>query len=148
MDIINNTDEYYMKEALKEAEKAMMRDEIPVGAVIVYKNQIIGRAHNLTETLNDVTAHAEMQAFTAAANTMGSKYLTECTLYVTLEPCIMCAGACFWTQIGRMVYGAADKERGFTRIRKKILHPKTQVMAGVLEQECSNILTAFFRKKR
>lgn len=148
MDIVNYTDEYFMKEALKEAEKAMMRDEIPVGAVIVYKNQVIGRAHNLTEALNDVTAHAEMQAFTAAASTMGGKYLTECTLYVTLEPCIMCAGASFWTQIGRIVYGAADEERGFTRIRKKILHPKTQVLAGVLEQECSKILKDFFRKKR
>ncbi|HJX72365.1 MAG TPA: nucleoside deaminase [Bacteroidales bacterium] len=148
MDVVNYTDEYFMKEALKEAEKAMMRDEIPVGAVIVYKNQVIGRAHNLTEALNDVTAHAEMQAFTAAAGTMGGKYLTECTLFVTLEPCIMCAGASFWTQIGRIVYGAADEERGFTRIRKKILHPKTQVLAGVLEQECSKILKDFFRKKR
>ena len=147
-DIVNYSDEYFMKEALKEAEKAMMRDEIPVGAVIVYKNQVIGRAHNLTETLNDVTAHAEMQAYTAAAGTMGGKYLNECTLYVTLEPCIMCAGASYWAQIGRIVYGAADEERGFTRIRKKILHPKTQVLAGVLEQECSKILRDFFRKKR
>src|SRR4030042_6491049 len=148
MDVVNYTDEYFMKEALKEAEKAMMRDEIPVGAVIVDKNQVIGRAHNLTEALNDVTAHAEMQAFTAAASTMGGKYLTECTLYVTLEPCIMCAGASFWTQIGRIVYGAAAEERGFTRIGKNILHPKTQVLAGVLEQECSKILKDFFRKKR
>jgi len=148
MDIINYSDEYFMKEAMKEAEKAMVRDEIPVGAVIVYNNQIIGRAHNLTETLNDVTAHAEMQAFTAAANTLGGKYLLECTLYVTLEPCIMCAGASYWTQIGKIVYGAADEERGFTRIKKKILHPKTKVLSGILEKECSRILKDFFRKKR
>jgi tRNA(adenine34) deaminase len=147
-DIVNYSDGYFMKEALKEAEKAMMRDEIPVGAVIIYKNRVIGRAHNLTETLNDVTAHAEMQAYTAAAGTMGGKYLAECTLYVTLEPCIMCAGASYWAQIGRIVYGAADEERGFTRIRGKILHPKTQVLAGVLEQECSKMLRDFFRKKR
>lgn len=148
MNIIQYSDEYFMKEALKEAEKAMMRDEIPVGAVIVYNNQVIGRAHNLTETLNDVTAHAEMQAFTAAANTTGGKYLSGCTLYVTLEPCVMCAGASFWTQIGRIVYGAADEERGFTRIKKKILHPKTRVLSGILEQECSKILKDFFKKKR
>lgn len=147
-DIVRYTDEYFMKEALKEAEQAMMRDEVPVGAVIVYQNQVIGRAHNLTETLNDVTAHAEMQAYTAAANTMGGKYLTECTLYVTLEPCVMCAGASYWTQIGRIVYGASDEERGYTKIRKKILHPATQVLAGVLEQECGKILKDFFRKKR
>ena len=148
MDIINHSDEYFMKEALKEAEKALIRDEIPVGAVIVYNSQVIGRAHNLTEALNDVTAHAEMQAFTAAANTIGGKYLSECTLYVTLEPCIMCAGASFWTQIGKIVYGAADKERGYLRIKKKILHPKTKVISGVLEEECSRILKDFFRKKR
>jgi tRNA(adenine34) deaminase len=148
MDIINRSDEYFMKEALQEAEKAMVRDEIPVGAVIVYNNQVIGRAHNLTETLNDVTAHAEMQAFTAAANTIGGKYLSECTLYVTLEPCIMCAGASYWTQIGRIVYGAADEERGYSRIKKKILHPKTKVLSGILEEECSRILKDFFKKKR
>jgi tRNA(adenine34) deaminase len=148
MDIINRSDEYFMKEALQEAEKAMVRDEIPVGAVIVYNNQVIGRAHNLTEALNDVTAHAEMQAFTAAANTIGGKYLSECTLYVTLEPCIMCAGASYWTQIGRIVYGAADEERGYSRIKKKILHPKTKVLSGILEEECSRILKDFFKKKR
>ena len=148
MNIVPHSDDYFMKEALKEAEKAMVRDEIPVGAVIVYNNQVIGRAHNLTEALNDVTAHAEMQAFTAAANTLGGKYLSECTLYVTLEPCIMCAGASYWTQIGKIVYGAADEERGFTKIRKKIIHPKTQVISGILEQECSRILKDFFRKKR
>ena len=148
MNIVPHSDDYFMKEALKEAEKAMVRDEIPVGAVIVYNNQVIGRAHNLTEALNDVTAHAEMQAFTAAANTLGGKYLSECTLYVTLEPCIMCAGASYWTQIGKIVYGAADEERGFTKIKKKILHPKTRVLSGILEQECSRILKDFFRKKR
>lgn len=147
-DIVWYTDEYFMKEALKEAEQAMMRDEVPVGAVIVYQDRVIGRAHNLTETLNDVTAHAEMQAFTAAANTMGGKYLAECTLYVTLEPCVMCAGAAYWTQIGRIVYGASDEERGYTKIRKKILHPGTKVLAGVLEKECSKMLRDFFRKKR
>ena len=148
MNIVPHSDDYFIKEALKEAEKAMVRDEIPVGAVIVYNNQVIGRAHNLTEALNDVTAHAEMQAFTAAANTLGGKYLSECTLYVTLEPCIMCAGASYWTQIGKIVYGAADEERGFTKIKKKILHPKTRVLSGILEQECSRILKDFFRKKR
>ncbi len=147
-DIVRYTDEYFMKEALKEAEQAIIRDEVPVGAVIVYQNQVIGRAHNLTETLNDVTAHAEMQAFTAAANTMGGKYLTECTLYVTLEPCVMCAGASYWTKIGRIVYGASDEERGYTKFRKKILHPGTHVLGGVLEQECSKMLKDFFRKKR
>ena len=147
-DIVRYTDEYFMKEALKEAEQAVMRDEVPVGAVIVYQNQVIGRAHNLMEALNDVTAHAEMQAFTAAANTLGGKYLSECTLYVTLEPCIMCAGASYWTQIGKIVYGAADEERGFTKIKKKILHPKTLIISGILEQECSKILKDFFKKKR
>lgn len=148
MDLIKYSDAYFMKEALKEAEKAFQRDEVPVGAVITCKNQIIARAHNLTETLNDVTAHAEMQAFTAAANTIGGKYLNDCTLYVTLEPCIMCAGAIYWTQLGRIVYGAVDEQRGFTKIRQKILHPKTIVLAGILEQECSRILKEFFRKMR
>lgn len=142
------TDEYFMKEALKEAQKALSKDEIPIGAVIVSKNQIIARAHNLTETLNDVTAHAEMQAITAAANAIGGKYLADCILYVTIEPCLMCAGALYWSQISKIVYGASDNKRGYTTSNTQILHPKTQVEKGVLENECSNILIDFFKKKR
>lgn len=143
-----HSDEHFMKEALKEAKKAYDADEIPVGAVVVCNKQIIARAHNLTERLNDATAHAEMQAFTSAENYLGSKYLNECTLYVTLEPCVMCAGAAFWTQIGKIVYGAKDEKRGFTLLGKNILHPKTKVKSGFLETECSDILKEFFRKKR
>lgn len=142
------SDEYFMKEALKEASLAFKKDEIPVGAVIVHNHKIIARAHNLTETLNDVTAHAEMQAFTAAENYLGGKYLNECILYVTLEPCVMCAGASYWTQINKIVYGASDKKRGFSQINSKILHPKTNVLRGILENECSNLLIDFFKKKR
>lgn len=142
------TDEYFMREALKEAYKAEEKDEVPVGAVIVCKNRIIARAHNLTETLTDVTAHAEMQAFTAASNTIGGKYLNECTLYVTLEPCVMCAGAAFWTQIGKIVFGASDDERGFSKMGRKILHPKTVLVSGILEYDCSEVIKRFFRKKR
>ncbi|MBN2610739.1 MAG: nucleoside deaminase [Bacteroidales bacterium] len=148
MNVIVFSDEYFMKEALKEAGKALLRDEVPVGAVIVYKNQVIARAHNLTETLNDVTAHAEMQAITAAANAIGGKYLNECTLYVTLEPCIMCAGATYWAQLGKMVYGADDEVRGFTRIRQKILHPKTLVVSGILAEQSGRMLKDFFKMKR
>ena len=148
MDLIKFSDEYFMKEALKEAEKALKHDEVPVGAVITYNNKIIARAHNLSETLNDVTAHAEMQAFTSAAATIGGKYLTDCTLYVTLEPCVMCAGAAYWTQLGRLVYGAADEQRGFTKLKQKILHPKTQITSGILENKCGAIVRDFFRKKR
>lgn len=142
------SDEYYMREALKEARKALELDEIPVGAVIVCNNRIIARGHNLTERLNDVTAHAEMQAFTAASNHLGAKYLEECTLYVTLEPCVMCAGAAFWTQIGRVVYGATDEKRGYTRAGKYLLHPKTAVVPGILEQDCAELLIEFFKGKR
>lgn len=142
------SDEYFMNEALKEAEKAFEKDEVPVGAIIVYNNQIIAKAYNLSETLNDVTAHAEMQAFTIAANTIGGKYLTDCTLYVTLEPCVMCAGASYWTRLSKIVFGAPDKERGFLRISKKILHPKTQVIHGILENNCNKLLADFFKKKR
>jgi len=141
-------DAYFMKEALKEARKALARDEVPVGAVVVCRNRIIARAHNLTETLNDVTAHAEMQAFTAAANALGGKYLSDCTLYVTLEPCIMCAGAAYWTQIGRIVYGATDPKMGYTLFQQPVLHPKTQVTGGILELECADLLKSFFAKKR
>lgn len=139
---------HYMKEALKEALRARDAGEVPVGAVVVCQNRIIGRGHNLTERLNDVTAHAEMQAFTAAANFLNGKYLHECTLYVTLEPCVMCAGASFWTQIGNIVYGASDPKRGFLKTSKEILHPKTVLLGGVLEAECSELIKEFFRKKR
>jgi tRNA(adenine34) deaminase len=140
-------DNYFMREALKEAHKAFAADEVPVGAVVVCNNRIIARAHNLTERLNDVTAHAEMQAITAAANYLGAKYLNDCTLFVTLEPCAMCAGALFWSQVGRLVYGASDDKRGFTKVGGK-LHPKTDVVSGVLVNDCGNIMVDFFRRKR
>jgi tRNA(adenine34) deaminase len=140
-------DTYFMKRALQEAEIAFDKGEVPVGAVIVFKDQIIARAHNLTETLTDVTAHAEMQAFTAAADFLGGKYLKECVLYVTLEPCQMCAGASYWAQIGKIVYGASELERGFKNLNTT-LHPKTKVVAGILENECSQLLKRFFVEKR
>jgi tRNA(adenine34) deaminase len=143
-----NPDLYYMKQALAEAQKAADRDEVPVGAVIVCQGRIIGRGHNLTETLTDVTAHAEMQAITAAAQFLGGKYLIDCTLYVTVEPCVMCAGALGWSQISRIVYGAADEKRGFVRFAPNALHPKTEVVSGVLEEKCSTIMKEFFKKKR
>ena len=142
------SDEYFMKEALKEAQKALEKDEVPVGAIIVYNDKIIARAHNLTETLNDVTAHAEMQAFTSATNTLGGKYLNECILYVTLEPCYMCAGAALWAQIGQIKYGASDPKRGYSKIKEPFLHPKTKVFSGILETDCSQILSDFFKNKR
>lgn len=141
------THEYFMKKALIEAEEAFERNEIPVGAVIVVGDKIIARAHNLTETLNDVTAHAEMQAFTAAADYLGGKYLKKCTLYVTLEPCQMCAGASYWTQIDQIVFGAHDPQRGFRNNRTN-LHPKTTFIGGVMEQECSELINRFFIEKR
>lgn len=140
-------DEYFMNKALIEAQAAFERDEIPVGAVIVAKNRIIAKGHNLTETLNDVTAHAEMQAITAGANFLGGKYLKDCTLYVTLEPCQMCAGALYWSQITRIVYGASDKERGFVTMGTQ-LHPKTEVTSGILSEECSELMRSFFKSKR
>jgi len=142
------TDEYFMKEALKEAHLALDKDEVPIGAVIVCNNRVIARGHNLTEQLTDVTAHAEMQAFTAASGFLGSKYLEGCTLYVTIEPCVMCAGAAFWTQISKVVFGAYDAKRGFTQTNPKILHPKTQMTGGVLEAECSALMKTFFKDKR
>jgi tRNA(adenine34) deaminase len=145
MDIF--TDEYFMKKALQEAETAFEKGEIPVGAVIVIDNKIIARTHNLTEMLNDVTAHAEMQAITSAANFMGGKYLKDCTLYVTLEPCQMCAGALYWSQISKIVFGASDENRGFTRMGTQ-LHPRTTVVQGVLEKDCALLMRAFFRTKR
>jgi len=137
-----------MNEALKEARKAFDADEVPVGAIIVCENKIIARAHNYTEHLNDVTAHAEMQAFTSASSYLGGKYLNECVLYVTLEPCVMCAGAAFWAQIGKIVFGAIDSKRGFSLIQAPLLHPKTRINQGPLEHECSSILKEFFLKKR
>ncbi|MFH2095469.1 MAG: nucleoside deaminase [Bacteroidota bacterium] len=144
----DQSDEYFMKAALKEAETAFAKNEVPVGAVVVCGNQVIARAHNLTETLTDPTAHAEMQAITAATNYIGGKYLSECTLYVTLEPCVMCAGAIYWAQTGRLVYGASDTKRGYTLIGEQLLHPKTVVVKGVLEKECGDIITKFFKKLR
>ena len=154
-----NDDEYFMREALKEAYKAYEKDEVPIGAVIVANKRVIARAHNLTETLNDVTAHAEMQAFTAAANAIGGKYLTECTLYVTLEPCLMCASAAYWTQVSSIVFGASDPKRGYISVIQKtgikngsinrmVLHPKTAVKSGIMEDECAKLLKDFFKKKR
>ena len=141
------TDEYYMKMALQEAEAALEQDEVPIGCVVVSNNRIIARAHNLTETLNDVTAHAEMQAITSAANFLGGKYLKDCTLYVTMEPCVMCSGALAWSQISKVVIGARDEQRGF--INKHLsLHPKTDVVTGVMENECSTIVKNFFKSKR
>jgi len=147
-ELISFSDEYFMKEALKEAVKAFDSDEVPVGAIIVCNNQIIARAHNYTERLNDVTAHAEMQAFTSAAGFLGGKYLNECTLYVTLEPCVMCAGASMWAQLGKIVYGAKDPKRGCLTWKDSILHPKTQLKGGVLEVECADVLKLFFSQKR
>ena len=140
-------DTYFMKKALQEAEAAFEKGEIPVGAIIVVNDRIIARAHNLTETLTDVTAHAEMQAITAAANFLGGKYLKDCTLYVTLEPCQMCAGALYWSQISKIVYGARDEERGCIKLKTK-LHPKTTIEGGILAEEASQILKRFFIEKR
>ncbi|PKA98485.1 tRNA(adenine34) deaminase [Flavobacteriaceae bacterium MAR_2009_75] len=140
-------DNYFMKKALQEAETAYDMGEVPVGAIVVVQNRIIARAHNLTEQLNDVTAHAEMQAITAAANFIGGKYLKSCTLYVTLEPCQMCAGALYWSQISKVVYGAADPQRGFVTMGTQ-MHPKTEVVSGVMENEASNLLKRFFVRKR
>ncbi len=140
-------DSYFMKKALQEAQVAYEKGEVPIGAVIVSHNQIIARAHNLTETLNDVTAHAEMQAITAAANYLGGKYLQKCTLFVTLEPCQMCAGALFWSQISRIVYAARDKQRGCINLNTK-LHPKTKLEGGIMEKEASTLIKRFFIEKR
>jgi tRNA(adenine34) deaminase len=145
--VLNYDDAYFMKLALQEAEVAYGKGEVPIGAVVVINNQIIARAHNLTETLNDVTAHAEMQAITAAANYLGGKYLIGCTLYVTIEPCQMCAGALFWSQISNIIYGARDEQRGCITLKTK-LHPKTKMKGGVLEKEASKILKQFFIEKR
>lgn len=142
------SDEYFMKQALIEAHKAFEQDEVPVGAVVVCNNQIIARAHNFTERLNDVTAHAEMQAFTSAADYLGGKYLKDCVLYVTLEPCVMCAGASYWARLKKIVVGTSDEKRGFSRLSENILHPKTEVVKGIMQEECSVLLKTFFAKKR
>ena len=141
------TDEYFMRKALIEAQTAFDKGEIPVGAIVVINDTIIARSHNLTELLHDVTAHAEMQSITAAANYLGGKYLTNCTLYVTLEPCQMCAGALYWSQISKIVFGASDENRGFLKMKTQ-LHPKTEVVSGVLSNECSGIMKRFFKEKR
>jgi tRNA(adenine34) deaminase len=141
-------DNFFMKEALKEAQKAYDADEVPIGVVIVAANKIIARAHNLTERLNDVTAHAEMQGITAAENALGGKYLHDCTMYVTVEPCIMCAGALNWAQVSRIVYGASDNRRGYSTVGASILHPKTTLVRGIMEEECSALMKSFFAKKR
>lgn len=148
MELTVFSDEHFMREALKEAQKAFDKDEVPVGAVIVSNNRIIARSHNLTETLNDVTAHAEMQAITAAANFLGGKYLDNCKLYVTLEPCIMCAGALFWCQISHVIYGAVDEKRGCHTSGKNLFHPKTEVRGGILKEECATLMKDFFKRKR
>lgn len=141
-------DEYFMKQAYQEALKALELDEVPVGAVVVSNNQIIARAHNLTQQLNDVTAHAEIQAITAAANYIGGKYLTGCTLYVTLEPCVMCAGALYWSQIDKIVFAARDEKRGAGKIIPSLYHPKTLIQNGIMEQECSELIKSYFWDKR
>lgn len=141
-------DSEYMKQALAEAQQAFDANEVPVGCIIVAGNRVVGRGHNLTQTLSDVTAHAEIQAITAASQTLGGKYLNDCTLYVTVEPCVMCAGAIGWAQMGRLVYGASDPKRGYTLFAPKALHPKTQVTSGVLEHECQTFMESFFKKLR
>lgn len=149
--MLDQSDETFMKQALIEAEKAFEAGEVPVGAVIVSKGRVIGRGHNLTERLHDFTAHAEMQAFTAASEYLGGKYLDQCTLYVTLEPCVMCAGAAGWTRVGRIVYGASDEKRGYKRLEvhgDRITHPRTEVVAGVMADECAALLHAFFAARR
>lgn len=142
------TDEYFMKEALKEAQNAFEKNEVPVGCVIVFNNRIIARSHNLTECLNDVTAHAEMQAITAAANTLGGKYLIDCKAYITLEPCGMCASALNWAQVSEVIYGASDEKKGYNSINPQMLHPKTLVKKDIMEKECSEIIKLFFQQKR
>jgi tRNA(adenine34) deaminase len=145
---MSKDDIHFMQEALKEARKAFDADEVPVGAVIVCDGKIIARAHNLSERLTDATAHAEMQAFTSASSHLGGKYLNECTLYVTLEPCPMCAGASFWTQLGKIVYGAKDEKRGYNLLNSKIAHPKTKIVSGILADECGELMSEFFKTKR
>lgn len=143
-----NDDSFFMKQALMEAQEAFEAGEVPVGAIVTCKGRIVGRGHNLTETLTDVTAHAEMQAITSAANTLGGKYLNECTLYVTVEPCTMCAGAIGWAQMGKLIYGASDEKRGYTRFAPNALHPKTIVEKGLMAEECAQLMKSFFQQRR
>ena len=146
--MVNDIDNFYMKQALAEAKEAYKQGEIPIGAVVVCRDKIIAKSHNLTELLHDVTAHAEMQAITSAAEHLGGKYLNDCTLYVTVEPCVMCAGALGWSQISRIVYGAADEKRGYSRFAPKALHPRTQVTSGVMADECAELMLRFFQERR
>lgn len=148
MTTVEETHKSFMIEALKEANRALQKGEVPVGAVVVCNNRIVARAHNLTESLNDPTAHAEMQAITAATSYLGGKYLDQCALYVTLEPCVMCAGALFWSQLGTLVYGASDPKRGYTLLSDQVIHPKTKVVMGILKDESADILQRFFAQKR
>lgn len=148
MSIFDNSDEFYMQQALREARAAAAEGEVPIGAVIVSGDRVIARAHNQTELLHDTTAHAEMLAFTAASEAIGAKYLTDCTLYVTVEPCPMCAGAAGWTQVSRIVYGASDPKRGYSLLKGNILHPRTEVVTGVMAEECEALMKDFFKKKR
>jgi len=146
--MVNDIDVFYMKQALAEANEAYKQGEIPIGAVVVCRDKIIAKSHNLTELLHDVTAHAEMQAITSAAEHLGGKYLSDCTLYVTVEPCVMCAGALGWSQISRIVYGAPDEKRGYSRFAPKALHPRTQVTSGVMADECTELMQRFFKERR
>jgi len=146
--MLEKRDEYFMRQALRLAEQAKQQGEIPVGAVVVCEDKIIGRGYNQTVALNDPTAHAEMLAITAATHAIGSRYLSECTLYVTLEPCVMCAGACYWAMLKKVVYGAGDEKNGFTKVRTSLFHPKTEVVSGLLEEEASKVLKDFFKKLR
>ena len=148
METEQKTDEIFMRQALAEAEKALSKEEVPIGAVVVSGGMVIGRGHNLVESLCDATAHAEMQALTAASAALGGKYLGDCTLYVTVEPCVMCAGACAWSQVGRIVWGADDPKRGFMRLGREVLHPRTEIVTGVLQRECSELVARFFKKLR
>jgi tRNA(adenine34) deaminase len=148
LDIEANSDEKFMRMALNEARLALDKQEVPIGAVVVAAGRVIGRGHNLVETLMDATAHAEMQAITAAMSTLGGKYLGDCTLYVTVEPCVMCGGALAWSQIGRVVYGAADAKRGYSTYSERIMHPRTEVVAGVLKEECEALMSDFFASLR
>ena len=148
METEQKTDEIFMRQALAEAEKALSKEEVPIGAVVVSGGMVIGRGHNLVESLGDATAHAEMQALTAASAALGGKYLGDCTLYVTVEPCVMCAGACAWSQVGRIVWGADDPKRGFMRLGREVLHPRTEIVTGVLQRECGELVARFFKKLR
>ncbi len=148
MESANKIDEFFMRAAISEAREALRQDEVPIGAVVVFGERIVGRGHNLVETLGDATAHAEMQALTAAMHSCGGKYLKNCTLYVTVEPCVMCAGAAAWGQVGRIVYGVGDPKRGYSTVSASILHPKTEVTGGVLAEECGELMEKFFRKLR